>query len=194
MNERTIPPTAAMRAHRPSSVPRPTATSPNATRTPSGTATWVRGLMSEWIGLRRAAPASWASIEAGLDASKKPGLASFCSPAKTKVKPRKARSGSRAHPAEKRARGGGPSHCGSSHCLSSWRPRGAETGSGAASREAVRLAVAAVGVRAGALEPTRRREAWAWGAGRPLRFFAAMSLLVLFAVLASSSGPNLSPP
>ena len=62
------------------------------------------------MGLRRAAPASWAWMDAGLEASKNPGLASFCRPAKQKVNPRKSRKGSSTQPAEYSARGGGPSH------------------------------------------------------------------------------------
>src|SRR6516162_3219069 len=65
---------------------------------PSGTATWASGEISAWIGLRRAAPASWAWIEAGSAASKNRGLASFCRPAKQNVNPRKARSGRSARP------------------------------------------------------------------------------------------------
>jgi len=39
-------------------------------------------------------------MEAGFDAVKNAGLASFCKPAKQKVNPRKALSGRKAHPAE----------------------------------------------------------------------------------------------
>ena len=54
---------------------------------------------SAWMGLTRAADANCDWIDVGFDLSKNPGLASFWSPAKTKVPPRKARSGRRAHPA-----------------------------------------------------------------------------------------------
>jgi hypothetical protein len=87
MKDSAMPPTAASRARSPSRVPTPTASSPNAMRTPSGTATWVSGEISAWTGLRRAAPASWAWIEAGSAASKNRGLASFCRPAKQNVNP-----------------------------------------------------------------------------------------------------------
>ena len=53
---------------------------------------------------------SWAWMLDGLLASKKFGLASFCSPAKQKVKPRNARRGSRAHPERANGRGGGRSN------------------------------------------------------------------------------------
>ena len=79
-------------------MPTPTASSPNAMRTPSGTATWASGEISAWTGLRRAAAASWDWIEAGSAASKNRGLASFCRPAKQNVNPRNARSGSKARP------------------------------------------------------------------------------------------------
>src|SRR6185312_1670902 len=49
-------------------------------------------------------------MEAGFDASKKAGLASFWSPAKTNVMPRNTRRGSNAQPAIDRACGGGRSH------------------------------------------------------------------------------------
>ena len=62
------------------------------------------------MGLTRCAAVSWAWIEAGLDALKKAGLASFCNPAKTNVMPRKARNGSNAQPAMERAWGGGCNH------------------------------------------------------------------------------------
>jgi len=52
------------------------------------------------MGLEWAASFNWDWKEVGLLASKNPGLASFCRPAKVKVKPMKARSGSRAQPAE----------------------------------------------------------------------------------------------
>ena len=66
--------------------------------------------MSPWMGLRRAAPASCAWMDDGFDAEKKPGLASFCRPAKQNVKPKKARKGSTAHPVSCRAWAGGASH------------------------------------------------------------------------------------
>ena len=59
---------------------------------------WASGEISAWTGLRRAAPASCDWIETGSAASKNLGLASFCSPAKQNVNPRKARSGSNARP------------------------------------------------------------------------------------------------
>ena len=58
------------------------------------------------IGLRRAAPAIWAWIDAGDFELKKAGLASFWSPAKTKVPPRKRRNGSSAHSERAHARTG----------------------------------------------------------------------------------------
>jgi hypothetical protein len=60
------------------------------------------------MGLTRAADANWAWIDVGFDLSKNPGFANFWSPAKTKVPPRKARRGRRAHPDIDVAWGGGP--------------------------------------------------------------------------------------
>ncbi len=53
---------------------------------------------------------SWAWMLEGLFALKKFGLASFWSPAKANVTPRKARNGTSAHPERARARGGGASN------------------------------------------------------------------------------------
>ena len=55
----------------------PMASSATAISSPSGTATWVSGEISVWMGLRRTAPASCAWIDPGLLAWKNPGLASF---------------------------------------------------------------------------------------------------------------------
>ena len=51
-----------------------------------------------WMGLERAAPTSWAWIEVGLAFLRNWGLASFWSPAKRKVTPRKSRRGRRTQP------------------------------------------------------------------------------------------------
>ena len=56
----------------------------------------------------RAAEASCDWIDVGFEASKNPGLASFCRPAKTNVTPRKTRNGSKAQPAIAVAPAGGP--------------------------------------------------------------------------------------
>src|SRR6202051_2009628 len=61
------------------------------------------------MGLTRAAEANWAWIEVGFEESKNPGSASFWSPAKVKVPPRKSRKGNSAQPAMEVANGGGPS-------------------------------------------------------------------------------------
>jgi hypothetical protein len=50
---------------------------------------------------------SWAWMPDGLLALKKFGFASFCKPAKQKVKPRNARRGRRAHPEVAKGLGGG---------------------------------------------------------------------------------------
>src|ERR1700722_16232018 len=103
-----MPPTAAARDHRPTNVAAPTASSPREMATPMETAEPCRCTISAWIGLTRAAEASWDWIDVGFEASKKPGLASFWRPAKTKVPPRKSRSGSNAQPAKDGGRAGGP--------------------------------------------------------------------------------------
>ena len=63
-----------------------------------GTAKRRRCPRSRCSGLIRIDAISWAWMLEGLAALKKFGLASFCSPAKQKVKPRNARSGSSAQP------------------------------------------------------------------------------------------------
>ena len=89
---------AANRVSRPSKAPIPTATSPSAITAPSSGAAPTRWPRTGPIGLVCAAPAIWAWMEPGAEVRKKSGLASFCSPAKRKVAPRKSRSGSRYHP------------------------------------------------------------------------------------------------
>ncbi len=89
-------------------MPAPTAISPRAITTPMATAWGSRCATNPWMGLTRAAEASWAWMEVGFDRSKNPGLAIFCNPAKTKVPPRNNRRGSRAQPAMVVARAGGP--------------------------------------------------------------------------------------
>ena len=102
-----MPAAAAALARNPSRVPMPMASSPRAMTMPSGTAAWASGVIRAWMGLRRAAPASWAWMEAGLAASKNVGLASFCRPAKQNVNPRKARSGSSTRSSDGAAGGAG---------------------------------------------------------------------------------------
>ncbi len=90
--------TAATRIHRPTRTPSPMATSPRAITSPTAGAMDTRWERSPWMGLERSAPMSWAWMEMGLEERKKSGLASFWSPAKRKVTPRKSRSGSRYQP------------------------------------------------------------------------------------------------
>ena len=125
MKDRAIPAPAATRDHKPMRVAAPTASSPSAMRTPErDRRVLTRWATSAWIGLRRAAEANWAWIDVGFDESKKPGLASFWRPAKTKVPPRKSRRGSSAHPAMDVARGGGPRRA------QTWRTGGPRCGPG----------------------------------------------------------------
>ena len=93
-----MPATAATRIHRPTSTPSPMATSPRAMTSPTVEAMGTRWEIRAWMGLEREAPTSWAWIEVGLAFSRNWGLASFWSPAKRKVTPRKSRSGRRNHP------------------------------------------------------------------------------------------------
>ncbi len=93
-----MPAMAATRVRRPSTTAMPMATSPRAMTSPTAGAIPSRWESSPWTGLERAAPASWAWIEAGLELRKKAGLASFWRPAKRKVTPRKSRRGMSTHP------------------------------------------------------------------------------------------------